>query len=629
MTGEEIRDIGFLRWRDPFAWLERMKGFAWANLLQKENTTFDTAVKMIASKEHVQEIKNIFQKEKNKHQVHDIFQSGDVLISPLGRQDLEWHYKGEEKRSATDLISIGDLCWCIEEDSEGREVYNVSCYKKGTNLPLWSRKTSIGPFFAVRNKLCYIVEATGELQYRRLVCFNAETGTGRKVLFEEKNLRCNLTLMQKEGGCIFLVSENSGRQRLFHVNGVKVEPLCPQGVAFFPVGYGPKDEICYFAREDLFSAPWKAFGQPLKLWSLPKELRLYRIQSVSLKHKLFVTCVAGKTTLYECRSGIHPRVLHEFYGSIMMDGNAILERREKIPSVITQVGSYPVSVDLPSHTFPTSNFYAKHSYHVATSKDRTKIPYLVVQGKGVSVKGLMCIAYGAYNIPTGLSLSRWKPYLDSGWCICFAMVRGGGDYGDQWAEDARRDKKYKSIEDIECVIRSAQKLLSVGPQQTCLYGRSAGGYIVGAICAHHNQGDLIGAAYAEVPYVDILRTTTNPSLPLTILEYDEFGNPSEKLEDLQTILRLSPVDALPSEGAPGIFVVGTTSTNDREVLPYESVKWILKLRGFPDKSRGQLKLLRILDKQGHFVKGNSEMQQKTEDFLLLTTYLDSVKNQSS
>jgi oligopeptidase B len=208
------------------------------------------------------------------------------------------------------------------------------------------------------------------------------------------------------------------------------------------------------------------------------------------------------------------------------------------------------------------------------------------------------------------------------------MVRGGGDCGEQWAEDARRDKKYKSIEDIESVIRYAQDTLHLSAEQTCLYGRSAGGYIVGAVCAHHRMGDLIGAAYAEVPYVDILRTTTNPKLPLTILEYDEFGNPAEKLEDLRTILRLSPVDALPPEGAPGIFVIATTSTNDREVLPYESVKWILKLRGFPEKVSGQLKLLRILDGQGHFVKGEDAFQQKAEDFLLLQTYLQSKKNKT-
>lgn len=624
MTGEEIRDIGFLRWRDPFAWLENMKGFAWSDMIQKENTIFDTAVKMICSKEHLAEIKKVFKQSQEAHLVKEVFQSGDVHITPHGRLDFEWHWKGETVRNASDLVSHGEYCWCIEDDKEGREIYTLVCYKKGRVTPVWSRSVSIGPFLAVRNGLCYVIEATGELQYRRLISLNAETGKNRKVLFEEKNLRHNLSLLQKEGGCVFMISENSGRQRLYHIDGLKVEGLCPQGVSFFPVGYGSKNEVCYFARENKFSQPWKAFGYSIKTWTLPTEQRIPRILEVSIQHKLYCTLNAGKVSLYECRSGLKPRLQLEFFGSLYMDPFVSHEKREVFNILATKLGCYPSVLSFPNLKVPASVSYATSSYHEATSVDGTRVPYLLVKEKG-RIDGLLCVTYGAYNIPSNLSLSRWKPYLQTGWAICIAMVRGGGDGGDQWAEDARRDKKYKSIEDVECVIQSAQQITNVQPQQTCLYGRSAGGYIVGAVCAHHGKGDLIGAAYAEVPYVDVLRTTTNPSLPLTVLEYDEFGNPAEKVEDLQTILRLSPVDALPPEGAPGIFVVATTSTNDREVLPYESVKWILKLRGFPEKPPGQLKLLRILDGQGHFVKGDDSFQQKAEDYILLQTYLHSKK----
>jgi oligopeptidase B len=145
--------------------------------------------------------------------------------------------------------------------------------------------------------------------------------------------------------------------------------------------------------------------------------------------------------------------------------------------------------------------------------------------------------------------------------------------------------------------------------------------------AHHGKGGLIGAAYAEVPYVDVLRTTTNPLLPLTVLEYEEFGNPAEKLEDLETILRLSPVDALPEEGAPRVFVVARTSLNDREVLPYESMKWITRLRGFPTPTVGaEEKYLFIGNGQGHFVRGINGDKEKAEDFLLLNSWLARVKS---
>jgi hypothetical protein len=105
-------------------------------------------------------------------------------------------------------------------------------------------------------------------------------------------------------------------------------------------------------------------------------------------------------------------------------------------------------------------------------------------------------------------------------------------------------------------------------------------------------------------------------------KYDEFGNPREKLEDLETILRLSPVDALPEEGAPAIFIVARTSLNDMEVLPYESVKWITRLRGYPNPvENGAKKYLYIQDGEGHFVRGSLDMKQKSEDFSLLNNWL--------
>jgi oligopeptidase B len=263
--------------------------------------------------------------------------------------------------------------------------------------------------------------------------------------------------------------------------------------------------------------------------------------------------------------------------------------------------------------------YASVEARTTRSVDGTTVPYLIVRStSSKDPNKLMTLVYGAYNHKTTVSMNRWKPYLDAGWTLVVAMVRGGGDYGDQWAEDARRDKKYKSIEDLEAIIRSAQRDTGIGWKSTALYGRSAGGYCVGAVCSRHTHGGLIGMAYAEVPYVDILRTTTNDSLPLTILEYDEFGNPKKRLEDFQTILRLSPVDSLGKEGAPGIFVVAITSANDREVLTYESMKWIQRLRG--DEGKGELKVLRILNGKGHFVKGSDADIQRYEDFILLNSF---------
>jgi oligopeptidase B len=136
------------------------------------------------------------------------------------------------------------------------------------------------------------------------------------------------------------------------------------------------------------------------------------------------------------------------------------------------------------------------------------------------------------------------------------------------------------VDDYEAVIRAAQQRLRLTPHQTVLYGRSAGGLPVGAIVARWPNGELAKAAFTEVPYVDILRTSTNPDLPLTVGEYDEFGNPRNRVINFRELLHVSPINSLPADGAPGVFVLSRVGLQDNQVYAYESFKWIQRLRGY-------------------------------------------------
>jgi hypothetical protein len=593
------RDLGFLKWNDPLAWMESMKGSRWAAAVKKENLLYSTAVDLLSNPKILKQ----FEKSSKEHYIEDAYTCNNIIIS----SDMgSWKWIGGAMRSTAAVYSEGDLCWSIEEEGDGKEVYFLKCYRGGSVV--WTYPKAVGPFLAVYNGLCYVIETTQELRYGRCVCFGAMSGKGRKIVFEESDLQYNLSIVQGESGCVFLIADNSGRQRLYHIVEAKAEQLCHQGVSFVPVGYAHGMQPCYFARENSFSNPWKAFGAPLLAWTIPLSLRHSRIEHVSLRHKLIVTYEAGVSTLYHCRSSLPPIKRCAVYGSITINpwsGDSYL---------VAEFGCIPCVYSIVEDHVCKKR-YAEVSNAKTRSADGTLIPYLVMKG-AVNQNKLMVIVYGAYNLKTSVMMSRWKPYLDAGWTLAVAMVRGGGDYGDQWADDARRNKKYKSIEDVEAVIRAAQRQTGIGWKSTALYGRSAGGYIVGSVCSRHGNGGMIGMAYAEVPYVDVLRTTTNDSLPLTILEYDEFGNPRKRLEDFQTVLRLSPVDSLGEGGAPGIFVVASTSMNDREVLTYESMKWIQRLRG----SDGEMKFLRILDGKGHFVKGSAADVQRYEDFLLLNAF---------
>ena len=123
--------------------------------------------------------------------------------------------------------------------------------------------------------------------------------------------------------------------------------------------------------------------------------------------------------------------------------------------------------------------------------------------------------------------------------------------------------------------------------------------------------------YTEVPYVDVLRTTTNPSLPLTQLEYDEFGNPANGIYEFQKILEMSPVDALLEP--PDLFAIIHTSENDVQVYPYESYKWLEALRNGKNDLR---KLLYYSENKGHFVIGEDMYMNYSYDFFLLKKYRD-------
>jgi hypothetical protein len=601
-----IRDIGSLRWKDPLAWMEPMKGNSWLRVVKKENLHFKAALEDLSGN-----YENEFIKARSESALKDVFQSDSIYITPNETYSYLWRWKDkEETYTAAAICSHGDRVWAVEEDKEGKEIYMLSCYSKKERI--WHYKTSIAPYICVSSNICYVLEATSELRYGRCVCLDAKTGGGRRILYTEPSLRTNLALVGGEGGCVFLRSDRSGSQALYHIEGTSVKRIGEECVSFVPVGYGRgSKDPCFFGRIATYASPWSAFGESLELYHIPKDLREYGIDFFSLANSLLITSAGGVRNVYVCHPNKMPEKMNKIIGTVYPDVFS------KGSSYIAKVpGSTPSIYDM-NKCILQGKKYASFTLE----KTASKVPYILVKSGG-KAKGLLVSIYGAYGIPTNLDTTRWRPYIEAGWAVAIGLIRGGGDFGAEWADAARASKKGRSIEDTEDVIRTAQKYLEISWKKTCIYGRSAGGYTLGALIAQYGSGGLIGAAYTEVPYVDILRTATNPSLPLTILEYEEFGNPVEKLEDLETILRFSPVDSLPDEGAPAIFVVARTSLNDREVLPYETVKWITHLRGYPKLTEGSAeKFLAITNGHGHFVRGSTSEKQKSEDFLLLSSWL--------
>jgi protease II len=129
----------------------------------------------------------------------------------------------------------------------------------------------------------------------------------------------------------------------------------------------------------------------------------------------------------------------------------------------------------------------------------------------------------------------------------------------------------------------------------------------------------MGATFTEVPFVDVLRTSTNPKLPLTTSGTSEYGNIEGSLINFQAALELSPMDTLPPDGAPGVFVLSRTGLRDLQVMPFEPVKFIERLRG-SRQTEPQNKFLGIEDEETHSYSSKTFVNTRAQDLAILLNW---------
>ena len=214
----------------------------------------------------------------------------------------------------------------------------------------------------------------------------------------------------------------------------------------------------------------------------------------------------------------------------------------------------------------------------ATAGDGTQVPISLVRRRGDLDRSvpLYLYGYGAY----GESLDPWFSHarlslLERGVGFAIAHVRGGGELGEAWYRAGKQEHKQNTFDDF---IACAEHLVAEGitsADRLAISGGSAGGLLIGAVL--NQRPDLFGVAIAEVPFVDVLNTMLDPELPLTVTEYDEWGNPQEP-EVYQRIKAYAPYENVKAQAYPPMLVVA--GYNDSRVQYWEAAKWVARLRTY-------------------------------------------------
>lgn len=232
-------------------------------------------------------------------------------------------------------------------------------------------------------------------------------------------------------------------------------------------------------------------------------------------------------------------------------------------------------VEVLGGKFNKENYEEKRLW--ATATDGTKVPISIVYKKGIKLNGknpLLQYAYGSYGYSMDARFDSDRlSLLDRGFVYAIAHIRGGEEMGRQWYEDGKLLKKKNTFTDfIDCSkFLIAQKYTS--PEHLYAMGGSAGGLLMGAVI--NMNPELYHGVIAAVPFVDVVTTMLDDTIPLTTSEYDEWGNPNDKVY-YDYMKSYSPYDNIQAKTYPNLLV--TTGLHDSQVQYWEPAKWVAKLR---------------------------------------------------
>jgi len=357
-----------------------------------------------------------------------------------------------------------------------------------------------------------------------------------------------------------------------------------------PVSFPTKDnwETVIPHRENVFLLGVSAFSEYLVIYERQDGLPTVRVQKLATGEEYGMTFPEPTYAVYEGNNPeFNTKILRFNYTSLITPDSVFdfdMETQQRELKKETQVlGGY-------------ERTQYQSEWLVATAEDGVQVPISIVYKKGIEKEGkspLFLTGYGSYgySYPAAFSSNRLS-LLERGVVFAIAHVRGGSEMGRKWYENGKLLHKKNTFTDF---ITCTEYLISQGwtnSDRLVISGGSAGGLLMGAVI--NLRPDLFKAVIADVPFVDVLTTILDTSLPLTAIEWDEWGNPNNKVY-YDYIKSYSPYDNVEAKEYPDLLI--NAGLNDSRVQYWEPAKWTAKLREL--KTDNNILLLKTNMGAGH------------------------------
>lgn len=210
-----IRDLGFISWKQESAWMESMKGVRWENMVERENKLFLS--KLNVSKDDLLAKSEEFRVAKKV--IHFVYEN--IIINYINGENIEWYYEDDssKKYSAANVFKYKNYVYQIRDLGKGSKNYVLECLNK--HKVVW-KKENVGSYIFVNDDICYYLGSKNIHWYNKLYCANYSSGKEETILYEEKDVRFELSLVKGDNNCLFLIRENSGKQNLFVISKSKI-----------------------------------------------------------------------------------------------------------------------------------------------------------------------------------------------------------------------------------------------------------------------------------------------------------------------------------------------------------------------------------------------------------------------